>query len=220
MQILALTNIDFPHSPINLLFTSTYIRPDSSESRSAVYICIGGEEGGGGGIFTTTSPRTYSSAVVPVLSSDTNVAAYSDTASCAAPVGLSVLVLTFAVPSVPVPVSSIGSLLAAPIKLYLPLRVKGDPSNTDVVEYGFPTVSPQGCVLVHARPNTISLGVVAQADTPTIRRQGAAEVLRTFCCCRFPQFLHDPQLRIYSDIINCVSSTFPTTQYGSAPMSI
>ena len=179
--------------PINPIFTPTYLRPDSSDRRPSLSVCICG---GGGGVVTTNPSRTSASAAVFVLSSPTNVAASSDTASCAAPMVLSIRVLHVSIPSVPVPVSYIGSLITAPVKLSLPQRVDVDPANPDVTEYLYPNISPQGRIWVCAIPESIILGVVAQIDLPNIRQQGVAEGLQMCRRCNFPLFIHYPQLRV------------------------
>ena len=114
-QILLSTNIYFPHNPNQaVLFTSTYLCPGSSDCRPKLSVRLGG---GGVGVVTTTPLRTFASAVVPVLSPPTNLTTSSDTASCAAPVVLSIQVIPVYVPYVPVPVSYIGSLIYSHIKL-------------------------------------------------------------------------------------------------------
>ena len=78
----------FFHPPNkSVLFTPTYLRPDSSDRRLTFYVRLGG---GVVGVVTTTPSHISASNLFPVLLFPTNVTASSDTASCDAPVSLSV----------------------------------------------------------------------------------------------------------------------------------
>ena len=98
------------------------------------------------GVVTTTPPHTSASAVVPVLSSPTNVTASPHTTSYAAPVILFVWVLPVSIPFVPFRLSSIGSPISASVKLSFPRKVKVDPANPEVADHVPPTISLQGRV--------------------------------------------------------------------------
>ena len=77
-----------PPPPINLLFfTTTYLRPDSSDHRLTLFVRLGGW---GVGVVTTNPSHTTTSDVVTVISFPTNMTDSSDTTSCAAPVSLSI----------------------------------------------------------------------------------------------------------------------------------
>ena len=114
--MLLFINVDFPITPINPLFTPNYLRPNSSDLRPLFSVRLGG---GRVGVVTTTPLRNSASAIVPVMSSSTNVNDSSDIPSYTAPVGLSIRVLPVAIPFIPVPLSLVGSPIAAPVKKFL-----------------------------------------------------------------------------------------------------
>ena len=92
------------------------------------------------GVVATTPPHTSASAVVPVLSSPTNVTASPHTTSYAAPVILFVWVLPVSITFVTFPLSSIGSPISASVKLSFPQKVEVDPANTEVADHVLQTM--------------------------------------------------------------------------------
>ena len=102
-----------PHTPNQFFFIRqpTSVLTVLTAAPQYLFVLVGGV-----GVIYITPPRTSTSNVCLVLST-TNVTASSANTSCAASVVLSLQVLTGAVPSVPYPVSSVGSLIAAPVKL-------------------------------------------------------------------------------------------------------
>ena len=116
---------------------------------------------GGVGVVTTTPSRTSASAVIPVLSYPSNLNVSPDTTSCAALVSLSVWVLPVSVPSVPVPVYSIRSPIAAYVKLSFHQRVDGNPVNPNVSDHVLQDVFPPESVWVRARPYALPLGGIS-----------------------------------------------------------
>ena len=106
----------FPPSPQSIFLSApTYLFTDSSDRLPTSSVRLGG---GGGGLLLLPPSRTSASAVHHVLS-PTNGNSSSATVSYAAPVVLSLRVLPGAITSVPFPVSSVGTLIAAPIKFSL-----------------------------------------------------------------------------------------------------
>ena len=91
-RIWLLKNIDLSPSPqyIPSLLRPTSVPKVLNPSPHYLSVLVGG---GGVGVATTTPSRTSASIVVTVPSPSTNVAASSDTASCASTVSLSVWVL-------------------------------------------------------------------------------------------------------------------------------
>ena len=78
----------FLHPPNQLLATTTYLRPDSSECHPTVSVSLGW--GGVGVVFTIASSRTSASAVISVLTSPSNVSVSTKTTPSAAPMSLSI----------------------------------------------------------------------------------------------------------------------------------
>ena len=178
----------------------------------------GGERGGGGAVNINPSRTPYST-VISVLP-PTNMKASSATAYCAAPVVLSLRLLSGIAPPAPFPVSSVGSPISPTIKFPIVWWVQGIPADTGVAQYHLLTLSPQGRMWAHAEPYSISVWVEAQADIPTIRRGGTAEVLQICRGRHLSQSLHDTELQVYCVVEHRFLFTSPTARPCSNSRSI
>ena len=102
--------------------------------------------GEGGGVVTWATSLTSNSDVISVLYPPSNVAASTKTTSSAVSVSLFIWVLiVVSVPPVPVPIflSSIGSLVADYIEVYLSWWVVGGPAIPDEYDDIIPYLSLQ-----------------------------------------------------------------------------
>ena len=112
--------------------------------------------GGRVGVIDITPLHTSASAVRPFLS-PTNGTPSSTMESYADPVIMSLRILPGGGTSVTFPVSSVGTLITAPVEFTLLLRVKGNPTYPNVAQYILPTLRSHGRMCARTGPNSISL---------------------------------------------------------------
>ena len=132
--------------------------------------------------------------------------------SKADPRGVTVWVLTVksvVTPWVPNMIGPVGSSATASAELLFPFWVRVNLALTYKSGGFISCLVSQWYMLACAIPNSLPLRLESQTYLPTVRHQGAEEVLLMSCSEKFPKSLHHLQLRVDSDFLCGISPSDP-----------